>query len=513
MTDCPQAIPPASGEPRPPAGDSARAAALATARVDAALAARPDAPVVVDLDGTLLLRNSTECFLDAARPRLLAALILKAIDVAKPWRLLPAGGGSRSFAWRDPLRVWAITLLMPWTWWLWRRRGAPAARRALNAALQARVGPRGAVIATYGFQAVVRPLLGDLYPARRIVAAPLLGAVGHRRRGKATALDRRMGGEALDSAILITDHAENDADIIARAADSVVVEWPGHREIPAQSGVYLPFDYTEKVKHPGERHVANVFFGEDGVALAIATLFAAGSLGGAAIVLAAVGLLIASFFLVYEIGYAENDHLGLKTEARPMVHDGHDRWPLATIARTNALAAAIAGAAGVALLAFGPARTLADTLGIADPGLAFAALAGFWTALLVAQRLAFAAFNRTRPKGRIAVFPLLQLLKGFGIVAALGLAITPAGAALLAAVAGVRAVPYAIYRLGGSRWRTPDQVLRLASYIVLVAILAVSLPAGGVLEAGAAAGLLWCALKARRETLRVVLGQRGGAGA
>jgi len=491
--------------------DGARATAVAAGRVDAALAARPDAPVVVDLDGTLLLRNSTEAFLDAARPRLLAALILKAIDVAKPWRLLPAGGADRAFVWRDPLRVWAVTLLMPWLWWSWRRHGAAEVRRALNAALQPRVAPRAPIVATFGFRAVVRPILGDLYPARRLVAAPLLGAARYRRRGKAAALERRMGAAALADAVLITDHAANDADVIARAADTVVAEWPDHREERAQAATYLPFDYTGKVKHPGERHIANVFFGEDGVVLAIATVFAAATLPGALLVLAAVPALVASFFLVYEIGYAENDRLGLRDEARPMVHDGHDRWAAATIARTNWIAAGALGVVGAALLAAGPAPSLADRFGLG--GLpAVAAAAAAWAALLAVQRLAFAVFNRTRPRGRIAVFPLLQLLKGFGIVAATGLAVTPAGVALLAATAAVRAVPYAIYRLGGPRWRTPDQMLRLAVFVVLIAGLALVLPVGAVLDAAAAAGLLWCGLKGRRETLRWIAERFGRAG-
>jgi hypothetical protein len=85
---------------------------------DAALAAirTHDGPILVDLDETLYLRNSTEDFLDCARPALLAVLVLRFIDIFKPWRL--AGGRET----RDVWRVCAISILFPWTGRRWRAR-------------------------------------------------------------------------------------------------------------------------------------------------------------------------------------------------------------------------------------------------------------------------------------------------------------------------------------------------------------------------------------------------------
>ena len=40
--------------------------------------------IVVDFDETLFLRNSTEEFLDSARPALLAAIMLRLLDVCSP---------------------------------------------------------------------------------------------------------------------------------------------------------------------------------------------------------------------------------------------------------------------------------------------------------------------------------------------------------------------------------------------------------------------------------------------
>ena len=44
-------------------------------------------PVLVDLDETLYLRNSTEDFLDCARPGLIALILLRLLDALRPWRL------------------------------------------------------------------------------------------------------------------------------------------------------------------------------------------------------------------------------------------------------------------------------------------------------------------------------------------------------------------------------------------------------------------------------------------
>jgi len=42
-------------------------------------------PLLVDVDETLYLRNSTEDFIDCAWPGLLALLLLRVLDVLKPW--------------------------------------------------------------------------------------------------------------------------------------------------------------------------------------------------------------------------------------------------------------------------------------------------------------------------------------------------------------------------------------------------------------------------------------------
>src|SRR5271154_2305200 len=95
---------------------------------DVALAAvqAHEGPLLIDLDETLYLRNSTEDFIDCARPGLLALLLLRALDVLKPWWLT---GGIDT---RDTWRVCAIATFFPWTRRRWRAKVPYFAERYVN---------------------------------------------------------------------------------------------------------------------------------------------------------------------------------------------------------------------------------------------------------------------------------------------------------------------------------------------------------------------------------------------
>jgi hypothetical protein len=65
--------------------------------------------VLLDFDETLYLRNSTEDFIDSARPALLALIVMRLLDFIEPWRWT---GGVET---RDVWRVRCIVALFPWT--------------------------------------------------------------------------------------------------------------------------------------------------------------------------------------------------------------------------------------------------------------------------------------------------------------------------------------------------------------------------------------------------------------
>ena len=115
-------------------------------------------PILLDLDETLYLRNSTEDFIDSARPRLPALLLMRLLDLVKPWRTT---GGEVT---RDVWRVRLISMCFPWTGSLWRKRVTTLATDFTNLRLMAVLGTPGAspIIATAGFEPIVAPLVAAL---------------------------------------------------------------------------------------------------------------------------------------------------------------------------------------------------------------------------------------------------------------------------------------------------------------------------------------------------------------
>lgn len=126
---------------------------------------------LVDFDETLWLRSSTEVYLASLRPRLLAFLVLTALDVLRPWRWLP--GDRRTFLYRDWIRVSVTSLLLPWSLLLWRRQAKGLGRRWQN-------GPLVDALLAGGYDSV---LVGDQrFPTGRSATAPGPGAPDAPRR-------------------------------------------------------------------------------------------------------------------------------------------------------------------------------------------------------------------------------------------------------------------------------------------------------------------------------------------
>src|ERR1700694_1406436 len=117
-----------------------------------------DGPLLLDLDETAYLRNSTEDFLDTASPGLPALLLLRLLDAIRPWRWT---GGEAT---RDLWRVRLVGALIPWIWILWRRRvkslAAEFANRPLLDAVARRSGPT--IFLSAGFPPIVTPLVAAL---------------------------------------------------------------------------------------------------------------------------------------------------------------------------------------------------------------------------------------------------------------------------------------------------------------------------------------------------------------
>ena len=120
-----------------------------------------DALVILDFDETLFLSNSTEHFLNEARPSWLVAGILAVLAVLRPWRW--SGGGSsetRDFIARDAWRVGVVCRLLPWVRDAWNHRAKELMIQYRNDELVDQIGPhRRTVVASYGFEFIIRPML------------------------------------------------------------------------------------------------------------------------------------------------------------------------------------------------------------------------------------------------------------------------------------------------------------------------------------------------------------------
>ncbi|NBB74042.1 MAG: hypothetical protein GVY35_10220 [Bacteroidetes bacterium] len=430
-----------------------------TSEVAAAIRdAAPTAPVVVDFDETLWLLNSTETFLQAARPRWLAVLLLLLVDALRPWAWMGRKGGYETY--RDWIRVRLITALMPWTLPRWRRRARVWGPRHANGRLltllaQSAAGRWG--VATLGFREVVQPLLEAAAPEAKLWTSAHLGWNGWsiRRNGKLASLERDLGARALAAAVVITD-SERDLEVERGGARAVVVHWPNARFRPAHRGFYLPLRYTEQGKRAGQGYVKREILKVDVGLAVLVTAFAAADPLPTGL---AAALLQLSFWCVYELGYWENDVLGRRLEARPTL-GRRARVMARTVRPALAWVAAAAlggGAIGVYALGGSPGGATIGT----------AAAAGIaWSSYLVASRVSFAVFNRADERSRCFLYLLLQGLRCFAPLCLLPA--TPAGVAALTALVFARWIPYSTYRWYGTRLAWPDTFALFAVYVVLV---------------------------------------------
>lgn len=453
-------------------------APLESATPDQALQALGEhhGPVLVDLDETLFLRNSTELYLDSAWPGVAALMLLRLLDLLKPWRLT---GGEAT---RDHWRAGLITLLMPWTIWLWRRRVRALAASHANAPLREALmrRPAAPVVVTIGFGAIVGPLcralgLGDT----RVVACRLFHPAD-RRDGKLDLATRVLGERTVGRALLITDSPE-DHPLLRACERGLLVRWPDALFTPALAGVYVPGQYISRVKHVGQRYILRGILQED---FAFWVLASIGLATAPFWHVAGLGLLLLSFWAIYEQGYADNDRCGARYEAAPKLSPEFHKAPVATPALAPWIWAAAAGALGICALA--------------RPGLAQPQHFLIWAAVLIATDQWFRLYNRMDKGSRVWLYSGLQI--GRTAAFATLVPVMPVGAAALAAHVFARWMPYFYYRHGGTRWLSEQlHLTRLVLFIWLIVFLAMAAGPESVFNWSCALLLAWNLFRARQE--------------
>jgi hypothetical protein len=435
-----------------------------------------DGPILLDLDETLYLRNSTEDFIDSARPSLLALVLMRTLDVVKPWRWT---GGETT---RDVWRVRLIATCFPRTERHWKNRVAGLAAKFTNLRLLAALKTPGRIpiIATTGFRSIVTPLVAALgLPHAQIVAARL-SSFADRRDGKLHLAVSALGDDTVRRALVLTDSAQ-DIALLEACARPLRTVWPEAHPHHALSGVYLPGQYLTHVKRPGARYIVRGILQEDFAFWVLSSIALA-----ALPVLHILGLLflLLSFWAIYERGYVDNDLIAARFEAEPKLSAEFSESTVAT-PRWQPWIWALAGGAIAILLLRWPALPVA-----AD----FAA----WSAVLIATHGWFALYNRMDKGTRVWMFIGLQLARSAAFVALVP--IVPVGAAAVGAHVLAKWVPYYVYRLVGKDWLSESfHLTRLLFFAVLASLLGVSQGFASLLNWTALALLAWNLFRARQE--------------
>jgi hypothetical protein len=442
-----------------------------------------DGPFLLDLDETAYLRNSTEDFLDTARPGLLALLLLRLLDAVRPW----CWTGGR--ATRDFWRVRVVSVFMPWIWILWRRRvkllAAEFANRPLLDAVARRSG--ATLFVSAGFQPVVTPLIAALgFPEAQIIASRL-STIEDRRRGKlAMALDA-LGEEQVARSVVLTDSRE-DLPLLDHCARPLYTVWKDAQYRRALSRVYLPGQYLTQIKQPGKRYILRgIIFGDFALWVLCSILSAMSPITH---VIGLLALLI-SFWAIYERGYVDNDWVALHYETDPKLTDTFGKVEIATPRLQPWIWAAAFGLIAVFLLNEPAKLPLHDVAA--------------WTSVLLGTHFGFWLYNRLDKATRIWLYPALQFARSacFTVLVPIGL---PASLALGAHVIA-RWMPYYVYRIERKGWpETPFYLTQLLFYSLLWIMLAISQGFVSLLTPTALLLLLWYLFRARKELLQMLAG-------
>ena len=439
-------------------------------------------PVFVDLDETLYLRNSTEDFIDLAWPGIFALLLMRFLDVLRPWRWT---GGEPT---RDVWRVRAVSIFFPWTASRWRARVAQLAKEFTNwellEALQARPSPP--TIVSVGFRSIVVPLVNAMGFTNATIVAARSDTFRDRSGGKLNMAIAALGEDSVRKALVVTD-SKDDLPLLQACSRPLRTIWPTARYRQAFSAIYLPGQYISRVKHPGERYIFRGILQED---FAFWVLSSVALAANPTLHVLGLALLLVSFWVIYERGYVDNDLAAASFETDPKLSQAFRQLPVATPA-VQPWIWSCACAAGALFLLHSPTRTLpvADLIK--------------WLGVIVATYLWFKLYNRFDKATRVWMFAVLQFARGAAPVAVV--AVMPIGAAALGAHVIARWVPYQIYRFAGRDWPdTKSQLARLLFFVMLALLVGVSSGWSAVFNWSALALFLWMLFRARDDIAGVL---------
>jgi hypothetical protein len=433
-------------------------------------------PVLIDLDETLFFLNSTEEFINCAMPGLMALLLMRLLDVLKPWRWT---GGEVT---RDVWRVRCIVCFFPWTLLVWKHRLASLSKKYVNEPLVASLAStkQEVTIVTVGFKLIVFPLIKQFGLRNVDIVSCRLGAIADRRRGKLALATEQLGIEQVRQSLIITDSVD-DLPILEVCAKPFLVIWPQAAYRTALTRVYLPGQYVSQIKRPGERYILRGIIQEDFAFWVLASLALAPNP-----LMHVIGLsfMLLSFWAIYERGYVDNDYVAAHFETAPKLAANYWTSVVATPVWQPWVWGFGSGVIAVAILN-GPTELGA---------IAFIK----WSAALIGTYGWFKRYNRYDKLTRTWMFGPLQLMRSAAFLILVPCEVI--GVAAVAAHAFARWVPYFMYRFGNKAWPTENtQTIRLLFFLALATLSAVSLGISTILNWTGLALLLWNIFRARKE--------------
>jgi len=397
---------------------------------------------LIDFDHTLLLSNSTELFLDEVYPAWLVFFITRISDYC-----LKLTGWKRE-KWRDYFRVHFVSVLMPWTWLVWRLKARKLSSLLVNETLLHAINTTRArvVVLSNGFDFIIKPLL----KARGLKFELLAGSFFEDRKsvcvcGKIMALERAYPELDYEKAIAVSD-SETDRLLLDKVERGYLLDW-GDDRFKAFRGLYFPFRYYAEAKYPNRNFIMRQLVGEDLFIL----LLSYGVLGpGIGVLL----LLFISLMTIYELGYYENDFSRKKKEKAPRVSK-EARSFYGYKMRVGAMVVSVGSWFGACL----GANYLFGRIPV-----------GFWAWPVVVGilYLVFRAFNRVDVAHRKYYFPVLHAAKLFPY--ALLFPFTWVGIPLLLSQWITQVSIYNIYRHGGNVPMFGRQRYRLAIFPVILLV-------------------------------------------
>ena len=401
-------------------------------------------PIIVDFDETLLLRNSTEEYLNSLQPRIIGKFVLTLLNFLKPWNWLPdAIKGDFS---RDWMRVLIATIFLPWTLIIWQWKAKTLAHNYENKALIKALENRKdcpIIIGTLGFDLIVYPIIKHLsLEINRVISCRFWQGGIDRVKGKLQMVTDSLDKDAVTNSLVITD-SNDDETLLLSASHPCLLVWHEAQYIPAMSDIYIPLVYTEKVKKPGDQYLFKTIIKDDLLMLVMASTWLSHQ---PLLHFASMTLLMFSFWCIYEIGYMENDLIAEKFEKSPQLTANYQKYKPIINLWQPWIWSSILAIPGIVLLELTTIIHNDDFIfGFNQLDLSkILTKIGLWFGLLLLLRATYWVYNRVDKQTRDWLFPCLQVYKCFGFLVITTTNIV--GSMLFAAQVLSRWLPYIIYR-------------------------------------------------------------------